>query len=519
MSESQHDSLWYDQLVSESSASDVCMTTSVTSEILDDLLLAEFARNADIKNRSNDPFPHEVVEPWSSDLHDEEAPEEADAPSPSSFDIPLSYMNQTINEATLDFHKMIDRRVSQAMTKSTEVVHMLKNKYLPVFVPHNWTGITGISPIVIEVTGDLPPFKKPRARPINPKVLTKAHDEFKRLLGYFYAPSTSPWASCLVIAPKKTEPLIRFCGDYLEMNKYICARHTPIPNVGNEILRISSFKIFADLDMKTSFHQLPLAEESRKLLSIQTTWGQVEPIFVPEGSKPASGALQEVVRLLFGDLDYVIAIFDNLLVLANDTADLETKLYTVLNICLKHNVVLGFKKCNIGVTEVEFFGYICSHNEYKLSDERKASIMSLPFPRCQKEVQQIMGTTNMFLRFTPDYATLAKDITDMSSKHFNWDQNTWVVDHHGSFERFKLAVANSLTLHYPNYDLNWILRTDASTTGCGVVLYQEYVASGGIIQEQVVAVLSHKFSGAATRWPTGLCHLLWSQKIRVLAYV
>ncbi len=123
------------------------------------------------------------------------------------------------------------------------------------------------------------------------------------------------------------------------MNKYICARHTPIPNVGNEIMRISSFKIFADLDMKTSFHQLPLAEESRRLLSIQTPWGQVEPIFVPEGSKPASGALQDFVRLLFGELDYFIAIFDNLLVLANDTSDLQNKLYNVLDICLNHNVV------------------------------------------------------------------------------------------------------------------------------------------------------------------------------------
>jgi hypothetical protein len=35
-----------------------------------------------------------------------------------------------------------------------------------------------------------------------------------------------------------------------------------------------------------------------------------------------------------------------------------------------------------------------------------------------------------------------------------------------------------------------------------VVLYQEYVAPGGIIQDQVIAVLSHIFSGAATRWPT-----------------
>lgn len=104
--------------------------------------------------------------------------------------------------------------------------------------------------------------------------------------------------------------------------------------------------------MKISFLQLPLAEESRRLLIIQTPWGQVEPIFVPEGSKPASGALQDFVRHLFGDLDNVIAIFDNLLILGNDALDLESKIYTVLDICLSHNVVLGFKKCNIGVTEV-----------------------------------------------------------------------------------------------------------------------------------------------------------------------
>jgi phospholipid-translocating ATPase len=128
--------------------------------------------------------------------------------------------------------------------------------------------------------------------------------------------------------------------------------------------------------------------------------------------------------------------------------------------------------------------------------------MSLPFPRSQKEVQQVMGTAIMFLRFTPGYSTLAKDITDMSSKTFNWDESTWTVNHRESFDKFKLAVSNSLTLHYPDYDLNWILRTDASTTGCGVVLYQEYVAPGGIIQEQVIAILSHKFSGPATRWPT-----------------
>lgn len=91
--------------------------------------------------------------------------------------------------------------------------------------------------------------------------------------------------------------------------------------------------------------------------------------------------------------------------------------------------------------------------------------MSLPFSMNQREVQQVMGTTNMFLQFTPDYASIAKDITDMSYKTFNWDGSTWNVDHRSTFDRrFKQAVSNSLTLHYPNYDVDWILRTNASIT-------------------------------------------------------
>ncbi len=41
-------------------------------------------------------------------------------------------MNKTIAEATLDFHQMIETRVSVVMRESTDVVDKLKNKYLRV---------------------------------------------------------------------------------------------------------------------------------------------------------------------------------------------------------------------------------------------------------------------------------------------------------------------------------------------------------------------------------------------------
>ena len=49
----------------------------------------------------------------------------------------------------------------------------------------------------------------------------------------------------------------------------------------------------------------------------------VEPKFLPEGVSPASIELQRVVDFIFQGMDFVVAIFDNLLV----CADSEEQLY------------------------------------------------------------------------------------------------------------------------------------------------------------------------------------------------
>jgi hypothetical protein len=97
------------------------------------------------------------------------------------------------------------------------------------------------------------------------------------------------------------------------------------------------------------------------------------------------------VRHMFGNLDYVIVIFDNILVLANDLQDSYTKFCNVMDIFVYFNVQLKLSKCHIGVTEVEFFGYKCSFRKYGLTDARKNSVTSIPFPKNVREVQSAMG--------------------------------------------------------------------------------------------------------------------------------
>jgi hypothetical protein len=48
-------------------------------------------------------------------------------------------------------------------------------------------------------------------------------------------PSTSPVASCLVVAPKATTPYIRLCGDYRLINQHVEMPQAYIPMVQHEL--------------------------------------------------------------------------------------------------------------------------------------------------------------------------------------------------------------------------------------------------------------------------------------------
>lgn len=444
------------------------------------------------------------VYPWTKPV-DLEAPEDIDTELPSSFPEPLHYMEMSTEDAVKEYLSLIPTHVDPKFSSATPVIKLLETKGVKVFVPQNWNGVNGVAPLKLNFREGMPQSMKPRARPINPKLYEHAHKEFNRLLKYFYVPCNSPIASCLVIAPKATAPFIRFCGDYVLVNKWIITGHYPIPDVGKHLAKISSYSVFVDLDWTNSFHQFALDTETSEKLSIQTPWGQVRPLFLPEGVPPASGFLQQMVDDIFGDFsDWCIAIFDNLLVLATDYDDAYRKLDIILDRCIERNVYLKFSKSWLGYDHAKFFGYVCKHGKYELAQDRKDALKSIAFPSSIKQMQSFLGAALFFKNFLPHYSTLVAPLHDMTKQSFNWDPTTWTLDYRLIFEQVKDALQDATSIFYPNYNLVWLLRTDASQLGVGAVLLQlfEPPDSSGEIQYQPLGFASQKFSAQATNWST-----------------
>jgi hypothetical protein len=116
-------------------------------------------------------------------------------------------------------------------------------------------------------------------------------------------------------------------------------------------------------------------------------------------------------------------------------------------------------------------------------------------------MRRFLGCSLFFRKFVPYFSEMTAPLHDMVKKDFNWNVNTWKVDYTSHFERFKEALLNSTTLYYPDYDLEWLLRVDASEFAVGYVLIQIYVDP--ITSEhthQPITFGACKFSQSALKW-------------------
>ena len=135
-----------------------------------------------------------------------------------------------------------------------------------------------------------------------------------------------------------------------------------------------------------------------------------------------------------------------------------------------------------------------------MDSDRKSAIMEFQMPKSQKEMQRFLGTALFFKSFVIDFSKKCHLLHDMTKKEFNWNPNSWKQDYIGAFEALKKDLANSIAIHFPDYNLKWSLRVDASDYAVGAVLFQERVQEDGKIQQEPIGVASKKFSDIAFKW-------------------
>jgi len=97
-------------------------------------------------------------------------------------------------------------------------------------------------------------------------------------------------------------------------------------------------------------------------------------------------------------------------------------------------------------------------------------VISFPRPHKQKDLKSFLGLSGFYRPFIKGYGSIAEPLTTLLKKDVPFEWNT---ETEYSFNRLKALLVNSPVLAFPNFELRFLLTTDASNVGLGATLHQK----------------------------------------------
>ena len=331
-------------------------------------------------------------------------------------------------------------------------------------------------------TGEAAPVRQhPRRLP-----WTKREDctkEVERLLDMgLISPSVSPWASPVVMVKKKDNSW-RFCIDYRRLNNVTKKDSYPLPRIDDTLDALGGSRWFSTLDLASGYWQVEMdPADSEKTAFCTSGGGLFQWNVLPFGLTSAGATFERLMERVLSGLHWETCLIylDDVIIFAKDFATHMERLDAVLSRIAKAGLKVSPSKCQLFQRQVEFLGHIISETGIATSHSKTDAVQSWPIPKCVKEVRSFTGLCSYYRRFVKNFADIAKPLHKLMEKEAPFQ---WTDGCQEAFDNLKMALTSAPILSFPMQDKPFILDTDASGVGIGVVLSQ--------IQDEVEHVIAY----------------------------
>ena len=389
--------------------------------------------------------------------------------------------------AEVNTHRKMQLQDAEVAKKYKEQFKQLCKEFEDVFSKDS-TDIGKTPLITMDIdTGDSPPIcQKPYNLPLKHRESVQKELETLEKAGMIVR-SISPWASPIVVVPKKTEPgeppRRRLCVDYRVINSLlpkVQQAHSkakgvltlvPLPQIDHIYARLKGSKIFSIFDLRSGYHHMELSLEARAKSAFVTPMDKFEFTRCPFGLTQAPAYFQRLINKVIKGLPFAFGYLDDVLI---HNPDIKSHLQhmKILSQGLREaDLKLKNSNCNYFKTHVQYLGHLVSGKGIKPLPEKLESVKKMPAPTTPKEIKQFLGLVGYYRKFIPRFADIARPMTNLTKQDVSFE---WTLQHQASFEMLKDALITSPILKYPDPNKPYTLFTDASKYAWACVLTQEH---------------------------------------------
>ena len=282
--------------------------------------------------------------------------------------------------------------------------------------------------------------------------------------------------------------------DYRRLNLIAEPAAYPLPRIDHIFSALYGSKYFTSLDVSKGFWQIPIDPADCYKTAFVTPFGLFEWTRLPMGLNSAPGAFQLVMNKVLGGLiwNHVLVYVDDVLVFTPTFEQHLMILKEVFRRLKKADLKLRPSKCAFAHTELKYLGHIINSHGIAVNPKQVAAVKQWPEPKCVKDVESFLGKVNYYNKFIPNFSKVATPLFGLKKKNAKFD---FTPECRQAFEFLKDCLLKAPILVLPNFQLEFIVTTDASGYGLGAVLSQE-----GPQGEQVICYASRTLRDAEWRY-------------------
>lgn len=389
----------------------------------------------------------------------------------------------------------------QFNTKQREQIIDLLAKHQNVFSQHEDDyGYTDQISHVIP-TGNAAPIRDRHSR-IPPKMYQEVRSLLNNMLaGGVIRESHSPWAAPIVLV-KKRDGTLRFCVDYRRLNLVTHKDAYPLPRIEESLASLKKSTVFSTLDLAHGYWQVGVHPADKEKTAFVTPMGLFEFNRMPMGLCNAPGTFQRLVESCLGDQNFEILLLylDDIIVFSPDFDAHLAHLDFVLSRLHDYGLKVKPSKCFLFKDKVHYLGHVVAEGGVSPDPEKLRAVDSWQAPTNVPQLRAFLGLIGYYRRFIKDFAKIAAPLNRLlwgtstrrsSPKQGNGGLWVWAEAQEAAFQRLKNILIEAPLLAYADFQLPFVLYTDASMAGLGAVLAQ--VQDG---HERVIAYASRSLRPA-----------------------
>eukprot|EP00731_Ephydatia_muelleri_P013115 Em0007g425a len=390
-------------------------------------------------------------------------------------------------------HDMADRSAGDLTSEEKHRLYELLVEFADVFAESSddmgRTGVvkhsidTGTSHPIRQQCRRVPPFRREQAKKMIDDMLQKD----------IIQPSSSPWASPIILVPKKDGSL-RFCIDYRKLNSVTRKDAYPLPRVDDTLEALSGSKWFSTLDLLCGYWQVEVEEKDRHKTAFCTREGLFEFKVMPFGLCNAPAVFQRLMDLVLSGIQWerCLVYIDDIVIMGKTFERHLQNLKLVLERLRRAGLKLKPSKCSLFQDKVVYLGHVVTRDGIHTDPEKVNAVSKWPVPTSGRDVQQFLGLVGYYRNYIQSFATIAKPLYQLTERgrEFDWSKECSI-----SFQELRSRLVAAPILAFPDFSKTFLLDTDACETGIGAVLSQEH---DGL--ERVVAYASRTLSKAERKY-------------------